>query len=147
MEWMIMPYKRYADFTGRSQRQEYWMFQLFLLIVYVVLFLLTGALGSGGDPSDPGALSTIGWMVLMVFWLGTIVPAIAVTVRRLHDQDKSGWMILISLVPLVGGFILLFFMVQDGTPGPNQYGPDPKGRNDIGFGGEPVERPKGVNIR
>jgi uncharacterized membrane protein YhaH (DUF805 family) len=58
--------------------------------------------------------------------LGTIIPSIAVGIRRLHDTDKSGWWLLIALIPLIGGLVLLFFFVSDGTSGPNQYGPDPK---------------------
>ena len=71
-----------------------------------------------------------GWILigLLCLWaLFTFIPNLAVAVRRLHDQDKSGWMILLALIPLVGGIIVLVFMLLDGTRGPNQYGPDPKG--------------------
>jgi uncharacterized membrane protein YhaH (DUF805 family) len=121
-----MPYRRYADFSGRSQRKEYWMFQLLLLIVYAVLSIIMSMGAPTVDPvtgelSGGGALATIGMGLLGVFWLGTIVPAIAVAVRRMHDQDRSGWWILVPIVNII-------FMFIDGTPGPNRFGPDPKGR-------------------
>ncbi|WP_166041208.1 DUF805 domain-containing protein [Sphingosinicella sp. YJ22] len=74
--------------------------------------------------------STGGWILiglLCLWWLFTLIPNLAVTIRRLHDQDKSGWMILLAFIPLVGGIILLVFMLLDGTRGPNRFGPDPKG--------------------
>ena len=145
MEWMIMPYKRYADFSGRSRRMEFWMFQLFMLIVYAVIIFVGGGLSSF-DESGAG-LGTSG-ILLIVFWLASIIPAIAVQVRRFHDQDKSGLLVLLNFVPFIGSLIVLVMMFLDGTPGPNQYGPDPKGRNDVAFGGtERVERPGGINMR
>ncbi|MDB5667676.1 MAG: hypothetical protein JWL74_626 [Alphaproteobacteria bacterium] len=77
---------------------------------------------------------TGGWIVaalLLLWWLAMLIPSIAVTIRRLHDQDKSGWMILLAFIPLVGGIVLLVFMLLDGTRGPNRFGADPKaGRAD-----------------
>lgn len=122
MEWMLMPLKRYADFSGRSRRKEYWMFFLFVFLVYIVLAVL-GAIGGETVGGIMGIL-------LMIFALGIIVPAIAVQVRRFHDQDKSGWFVLLGLIPGVGGLIVLVFMCLEGTNGPNQYGPDPKGAGD-----------------
>ncbi|MBV7257692.1 DUF805 domain-containing protein [Pacificimonas sp. WHA3] len=119
MEWMLMPLKRYADFNGRSRRKEYWMFLLGYIVVYVVLGLLTG--GFGTDPN------VVGSMLLLIFSLGLLIPSLAVGVRRLHDLDKSGWFLLIGIIPIIGSLILLYFFVQDGTPGPNKYGPNPKG--------------------
>jgi uncharacterized membrane protein YhaH (DUF805 family) len=125
---MIAPLKRYADFQGRSRRMEYWMFALFIWICYAVIFALVYALGGGG--SEPSAASALLSMILGIFALGIIVPSIAVTVRRLHDTDRSGWWILISFLPFLGGLVLFVFTVLDGTPGTNKYGPDPKGRGD-----------------
>lgn len=127
MEWMFMPYKRYADFSGRSRRMEYWMFQLFVFGVYIVLALLGGGIGAA-EGNGGGMAGGLFGILILVFWLGTIVPAIAVGVRRLHDQDKTGWLMLLGLVP-IANLVLLVFMFLDGTPGPNQYGPDPKGRD------------------
>jgi uncharacterized membrane protein YhaH (DUF805 family) len=135
MEWMLMPLRRYADFSGRSRRKEYWMYTLFILIVYAVCFALIGMGGFFSTMFEPGAepqISAIGWIgfgLLGIFALGIIVPTLAVVVRRLHDQDKSGWFILIQFIPYVGGIVMLVFMCLDGTKGENRFGPDPKGQN------------------
>lgn len=128
MDWMLMPLKRYAEFSGRSQRMEYWMFVLFQVIVIVALMLLTGIMGAifGSEDGELGVVGGLMAIIMFVFIFGLIVPTIAVTVRRLHDQDKSGWWYLLNFVPF-GGIVLFVFMCLDGTPGPNQYGPDPKG--------------------
>jgi uncharacterized membrane protein YhaH (DUF805 family) len=131
LDWMLMPYKRYADFSGRSRRKEYWMFVLLFAIVYAVCYALiftgmpsfdpaTGQMSGGG-----GALSMIGSAVLLIFALGSFIPSLAVIVRRLHDQDKSGWFVLLGLVP-IANIVLLVFMFLEGTKGPNRFGPDPK---------------------
>ncbi|NIJ83940.1 uncharacterized membrane protein YhaH (DUF805 family) [Xanthomonas arboricola] len=127
MEWMLLPLKRYADFNGRSRRKEYWMFMLLQAIVLLVLGGLFGiAAALMGGENGPGALAWLVAAVMGIVVLALIVPSIAVTVRRLHDQGKSGWFYLISLVPYVGGFIVLVFMCLEGTPGPNEYGENPK---------------------
>jgi uncharacterized membrane protein YhaH (DUF805 family) len=128
MRWMLMPLRRYAEFTGRSRRKEYWMF--YLLNILVSLFVgLVFVVGYSADMSQ----SEMDTYLMPVFYvacayaLATLIPGLAVTVRRLHDTDRSGWNILWGLVPLVGGFILLYFYVTDGDQGPNRFGPDPKG--------------------
>ena len=142
MEWMLLPFKRYADFNGRSRRMEYWMFALFNLIVMVVLGGITFAGIGGMDAlmaSAPGAtpefgvLGYLGAGLLGLYVLATIVPNIAVVVRRLHDRDMSGWwylgVIIAGMIPLVGTLVSLAFLVLmflPGTPGPNRFGPDPK---------------------
>ncbi|MHA7819499.1 MAG: DUF805 domain-containing protein [Erythrobacter sp.] len=124
MEWMLMPLKRYADFSGRSRRKEYWMFILGVIIVAVVLSIIEGILGLSGMVGGVyGPLTTL--LILAI-----IIPSIAVQVRRFHDQDKSGWFVLLGFIPFVGGLIVLVFMCLEGTRGPNQYGPDPKGAGD-----------------
>jgi len=120
MEWMLMPLRRYADFSGRSRRKEYWMFVLGVIIVAVVIGIIEGILGLSG--SIAGAYGPIS----AVFLLAIFIPALAVQVRRFHDQDKSGWFVLLSLIPLVGGLAVLVFMCLDGTQGQNRFGPDPK---------------------
>ena len=126
MEWMLMPYRRYADFSGRSRRQEFWMFQLLVFLVVVVLQIVGGVgIAVGGD-SGGGVLGGMFMLLFAVFALGSLIPSLAVTVRRLHDTDKSGWMILLGLIPLVGSIILLVFYCTEGTRGPNRFGPDPK---------------------
>lgn len=128
MDWMLLPYKRYADFSGRSQRKEYWMFGL---MVGVVTLLIDGVFGGtysvlAGFRTMP---SVTGSLLGAIFTLGSVIPSLAVTVRRLHDTDRSGWWLLIALVPVLGSLLLLWFMVSDGTPGTNRFGPDPKGRS------------------
>ena len=126
MEWMLMPYRRYADFSGRSTRQEYWMFYLLFVIVYVVCLIIMGMGAPSVDPmtgqlSGGGVLATIGAGLLGLFVLGSFIPSIAVSIRRMHDQDRSGWWILCPIANII-------FLFIDGTPGTNRFGPDPKGR-------------------
>lgn len=130
LDWMLMPYRRYADFSGRSQRMEYWMFTLFSAIVALVLVMLMFA-GLGGVDATTGepTMGMLGYVsiALLVIWgLGSVVPSIAVTVRRFHDQDKSGWFYLLGFIPYIGGIVMIVFMCLDGTRGPNRFGPDPK---------------------
>ena len=114
-------YGRYTDFAGRSTRSEYWWVQLFYLIALIVLaipVILSGGLKSG----DPSILSMI---PLGLFVLAGIIPMIALTIRRFHDQDKSGWFYLLSFIPYIGGIIVIVFMCIAGTNGPNRFGDDP----------------------
>lgn len=123
MEWMLMPLKRYADFTGRSRRKEYWMFALFQLIVVLVPMFIIFSISdmTAGPP-------VLLWVFLIAYLLVFLVPSIAVSIRRFHDQDKSGWFYLLSFIPYVGGIIVFVFMCLEGTSGPNRFGDDPKGR-------------------
>ena len=138
MEWMLMPLRRYADFSGRSRRKEYWMFVLFQVIVFSALAILAvifGGLGeySSGGELPAGALLFIG--ILVLFALAIFIPSLAVQIRRLHDIDKSGWWILLGLIPIVnyiGSFVLLVFYCLDGTKGENRFGPDPKMDQNVG---------------
>ena len=137
MELMFMPLRRYADFNGRSRRKEFWSYLLLWWIAYFVLMYLDAALGLGGSATgyaDGGSVgfNMTGGILSILFALGTFVPNIAVSVRRLHDTGKSGWMVLLVLVPLFGWLYLLFLYVQPGTSGPNAYGPDPKGGGQAG---------------
>ena len=117
MNWYLEALKNFAVFSGRAQRMEYWMFGLFYLIFAIVLGIIDSILGIGWEGG--GLLSSL-------FLLAMVIPSIAVTFRRLHDTDHSGWWLLIGLVPLVGTIILFIFMIQDGQSGENQYGPNPK---------------------
>ncbi len=128
MEWMLMPLKRYADFSGRSRRKEYWMFILFVVLVTVALSLVLPIIGlSGGEEGSLFGAGGAVLIILLLFYLALLIPSIAVQVRRFHDQDKSGWFVLLNLIPYIGGIIVLVFMCLEGTRGPNRYGPDPKG--------------------
>ncbi|PEQ14272.1 hypothetical protein B2G71_01300 [Novosphingobium sp. PC22D] len=128
MEWMLMPYKRYFDFEGRSRRKEYWMFALLFAIVYAVGFtiMMAGGMSFSEYGATPGAGFYIGALLVGLFALASIIPAIAVQVRRFHDQDKSGWFVLLNFIPYIGGIVVLVFMCLEGTRGPNRFGPDPK---------------------
>lgn len=121
-----MPIKRYADFEGRSRRKEYWMFVLFqflLLVPVGIILSLFSATEAGGESTLGGIfLIVVGLIYLGVF----LIPGIAVQVRRFHDQDKSGWFILLGFIPYVGSIVLLVFMCLEGTKGSNRFGPDPK---------------------
>ena len=110
--------RKYAAFSGRATRTEYWLFILAQIIVFVAL----GALAAVG-----GAVAPVLVLPLVVYWIGTIIPSLAVTVRRFHDGGYSGWMILLALIPGIGGIILLVFMVLPSERGGNRHGPDPRG--------------------
>ena len=106
MEWMFMPLKRYADFSGRSRRMEFWMWQLFQVIVYFVVIILVMMAGGGAMMAgDPSALAAAGGGIMIVlllyglYCLAIIIPSIAVAVRRLHDTNRTGWWVLGPIVP------------------------------------------------
>ena len=128
LDWALLPLKRFADFGGRSRRLEYWSFTL---LVWVVMLVLGYFSGMGAVWIDPYAAMTaglfgLGMILFMLICLALIVPSIAVQVRRFHDQDKSGWFVLLNFIPYVGWLVVLVFMCLEGTRGPNRYGPDPK---------------------
>jgi uncharacterized membrane protein YhaH (DUF805 family) len=104
--------KKYAVFSGRARRQEYWMFFLFSVIASIVLAIIDAILGT----------SILQWLYV----LATLIPSLAVGVRRLHDTNRSGWWVLISLVPIVGTIILIVFMASEGNPEETAHGPNPK---------------------
>ena len=129
MNWMLMPLRRYFDFSGRSRRKEYWMFVLFYVLVGAVLALAFFAtMSDQSDGTTNGMSSAFVW-VGGLFLLALFIPSVAVQVRRFHDQDKSGWFILLGLIPYIGGIVVLVFMCLPGTIGPNRFGPDPKDEN------------------
>ncbi len=128
MEWMILPYERYADFAGRSRRKEYWMFTLLMVIVYTVLAFVAGSSAFLADPTE--GLGP-GFILMAIFLVASFIPALAVQVRRFHDQGRSGWFVLLNFVPYLGSLVVFVFMCLDGTPGPNKYGADPKGRDGL----------------
>jgi uncharacterized membrane protein YhaH (DUF805 family) len=119
MYWFIKCFKKYADFSGRARRKEFWMFFLFYFIFALVLSIIDGLLGWGFADGTFGIL-------YMLFVLAALLPYLAVTVRRLHDTGRSGWWYFIMLIPLVGPIWLIVLLATDGEPGENQYGPNPK---------------------
>ncbi|MFZ1741391.1 MAG: DUF805 domain-containing protein [Pontixanthobacter sp.] len=134
LEYMFMPYRRYFDFNGRSSRSEYWYFMLLFIIVTIVGYSLMFAGGAFQPDFDPDKGENA-WLFFAVslpmalFVLVSIIPAVAVEIRRWHDQGKSGWHFFVRFVPLVGGLIVLFFMCKSGTSGSNKYGTDPLDRH------------------
>ncbi len=115
MDWYLKCLKgHYADFNGRARRKEYWMFCLFNMIISCLLGVVDSALFS------MQVLSSI-------YALAVLIPGLAVAVRRLHDVGKSGWMLLVALIPLIGAIWLLILFCSDSKPGANKWGPNPKG--------------------
>jgi uncharacterized membrane protein YhaH (DUF805 family) len=113
MNWYLIALKKYVEFDGRARRKEYWMFALFNLLITLAIAVIEAIIGTSG-------------FLGLIYALAVLLPAIAVSVRRLHDTDRSGWWLLIALVPIVGAIVLLVFMVQDSKPGTNLYGIYPK---------------------
>lgn len=123
-------FSQYATFTGRARRSEFWFWYLFLVIVAAVAGILLGIVGAASLDTTTGTFGA-GYFVVTalvgLISLALLVPTIAVMVRRLHDQDKSGFYWFMSFIPLAGPIIMLVFYATDGTHGPNRFGPDPKG--------------------
>ena len=126
MDWYLEVLKKYAVFDGRARRKEYWYFALFNSLIVLGLFLIGLIIGIAIAGSGSDSFVIVGLIPVGLYGLAIIIPSIAVTIRRLHDTNRSGWWYLITFVPWVGSLILFIFTVLDGTPGPNHYGPDPK---------------------
>jgi uncharacterized membrane protein YhaH (DUF805 family) len=110
-------FKRYVDFQGRSARSEFWWWALFVFIVNIFFIILDTA-NFQSEPGEPGMLS-------IVVYLAFLLPSLAVSIRRLHDIDRSGWWYLMALVPIVGPILLLVWYCTKGTEGPNRFGINP----------------------
>lgn len=106
--------KKYADFNGRARRKEFWMFLLVTWLLGILCMIIASI------------IPMVGMVLYCIIALGLIIPNLAVAVRRLHDVNKSGWFLLLSLVPIISLYLLYLF-IQDGTPGDNRFGPNPKG--------------------
>ena len=119
MNWYLHVLKNYATFSGRARRKEYWMFFLISALISIVLTLLDILLGTYSVEYEAGLFSGL-------YSLLILIPSIAVVVRRLHDTNRSGWWILISLIPLIGVIVLFVFICLDSQPGTNRFGVNPK---------------------
>ena len=117
IDWAMRPLHKYADFSGRAPRAEYWWFYLMVIVGYFVASILDSLVGTGGMMGSFGVLT-------MIVMLGLFLPSIAAGVRRLHDTDRSGWWLLIAIIPLIG-LVLIYFLVLEGTKGDNRFGADP----------------------
>jgi uncharacterized membrane protein YhaH (DUF805 family) len=124
MSWYLEVLKKYAQFDGRARRKEYWMFALINLVITFVLITIDSLIGTFSPQAGIGLLSGL-------YALAVLIPSIAVSVRRLHDTGRSGWWLLIILIPIIGGIVYLIFMVLDSQPGVNQYGPNPKADHSV----------------
>lgn len=112
MKWFIEVLRKYAVFSGRARRQEYWMFTLIVSLIYIGLLVLGTAL----DSEVPE----------FVFLAIVFLPSLTVSVRRLHDIGRSGWWVLIGIVPCIGTIVTIIFMATEGERDTNRFGPDPK---------------------
>ena len=119
MNWYLKVLKQYADFKGRARRKEYWMFTLFNIIFGGIAMILDSVFGIAIEGVGYGPLYGVYALVLFI-------PGLAVAVRRLHDIGKSGWMLLITLIPLIGAIWLLVLLLTDSNPEENLYGANPK---------------------
>lgn len=120
MRHYINALKKYAVFNGRASRKEYWYFVLFYFLLMILFGIGDVILGTVHVESNTGLLSSL-------FILAMLIPGMAVAIRRLHDTDRSGWWILINLIPLIGLLVFMYFMVSGSDGGENQYGPSPLG--------------------
>lgn len=111
-------FRQYVGFTGRARRSEYWWWILFYFIVDIAAGILDAVLGTMSEDTNVGVFGAI-------VGLAFLLPSLAVAIRRLHDTSRTGWWILIGLIPIVGWIILIVFYVQDSHPD-NEYGPSPK---------------------
>lgn len=114
MNWYIKAWKKYAVFSGRAGREEYWYFVLFNILANILLTIIAGVVSA-----------EVGFGLLGLYALAVLIPGLAVSIRRLHDTNRSGWWLLVSLIPVIGPFVLLFFMLQGSQPDENQYGAIP----------------------
>ena len=119
MNWYLEVLKKYAVFSGRARRKEFWMFVLVNFVITLVLGFIDNVAGLAGSSGSYGVLSGL-------YALAVLLPTLGVSIRRLHDTNRSGWWLLIALIPLIGLIVLIIFYVKEGDPGQNQYGPNPK---------------------
>ncbi|HEX6982480.1 MAG TPA: DUF805 domain-containing protein [Balneolaceae bacterium] len=122
MHWYIKVLKDYAEFEGRARRKEYWMFTLINSLIGIAFGLVTVISGNAGGE----AAINIFMILYIIYTFAVFVPSLAVSVRRLHDTGRTGWWLLIGLIPFIGPIIILVFMVLDSNQDENQYGANPK---------------------
>ena len=131
MNYYIKVLKQYADFNGRARRKEYWIYNIINSIIGGLLFFLDYRLGTTIDGFDLDIKLTTNEgldvsILYCIYTLFVFIPGLAVAVRRLHDVGKSGWMLLIAFIPLIGAIWLLVLYLTNSNPGENKYGPNPK---------------------
>ena len=119
MQWYLEALKKYAVFSGRARRKEYWYFVLFNIVISFVIGFVEGFTGVSTGPGGWGPIS-------LLYDIAVLVPSIAVGVRRMHDTDRSGWWLLVSLVPVIGWILVIIWLSNDSQKEANEYGPNPK---------------------
>lgn len=119
MKWYLKAFSQYANFSGRARRKEYWMFILFNIIFSTIAMIADNILGIAVEGVGYGP-------IYLLYILAIFIPGLAVSIRRLHDIGKSGWMFLIIMIPLIGSIWLLILMLSDSQQGPNKWGENPK---------------------
>ena len=131
MDLMLQPLRKYADFTGRARRSEYWLFALFVALVQLATAISSWFVGGDlGDDSFATPASSVLTLVYLGFCIYVFIPYLAVSFRRLHDGGRTAWWLLLMLIPILGHLVLLIFMVLEGTRDDNRYGPDPRAAAD-----------------
>lgn len=115
LDYALMPLRKYADFNGRARRAEFWWYTLAVFIVSAIV--------SAVENVAFGGTGFLSWGLS----LALLIPGLAVGARRLHDTDRSALWLLIGLIPAIGIIVLIVFFIMEGTPGPNKFGPSPKG--------------------
>lgn len=121
MNWYLKVVRdNYANFKGRARRKEYWMF---FLVNFIISFIISSIFTVVAMTSKLPALASVGYL----YSLAILLPSLAVAVRRLHDVGKSGWWILIGIIPIIGTIWIIVLLATDSTPGENKWGPNPKG--------------------
>lgn len=131
MTEMLVPLRRYAEFRGRSDRAEFWTFMLFIIVGWTICATIDASLGFGRLDRSwqtfnwgmAGMADWNGGFLSAIFWLGMLIPALAVAVRRLHDANHSGAWLMLALVPVLGWLVLLIFYTQASWPVANRWGP------------------------
>lgn len=128
MYWYLAVLKKYDTFDGRAHRREFWMFTLIQSLIQISLMIFSSfasAVAVKENPKSFTAFALIIWGIDIIYNLATLVPALAVTIRRFHDTNRSGWYWLINFIPIIGWVVVIYFLAQDGDDGENKYGPDP----------------------
>tara|TARA_R110002126_G_scaffold206886_1_gene353969 strand:+ start:59 stop:475 length:417 start_codon:yes stop_codon:yes gene_type:complete len=125
MNWYLKVFKQYFDFSGRARRKEFWMFTLFhFLFIFSTTFLVFFLTSDIYEDTETNYVYVA---IICTYLLISIIPSIALTVRRLHDTGKSGWLYLIVIIPYLGWFTIMIFACMEGNRGSNKWGPNPKG--------------------
>lgn len=125
-DWVLRPWRQWLDFSGRATRREYWLFYVQLFAAFFALMFVAGRVAV---PAGPNAAAIVVLVAMLLFYLYAFIATLSASVRRLHDHDRTGWLYLITLIPLVGWIFFLIMMLTPGTEGENSYGLDPRERD------------------